>query len=549
MKVPRLISITTLLVCMNIYASASGNNPTHTNSDSTKKPPPNWFNLDKNSDNVFGISTERTYRELLKGKKSKTVVVAVIDSGVDVEHEDLQGKIWSNEDEIPGNNQDDDSNGYVDDVNGWNFIGGKDGKNVNHDTYELTREYVRLKAKYENSEGTHVRDKKEYDYYEELKKKFEKKNEEAQKKAQLYQVFLDKYYSALRLIKAYEDKEKITIEDILAIESPDEKITQAKETLAYVIGEDLEEAVQDALEYYKNEIEYGYSLTFNPRNTVGDDYGNLDEKYYGNNDVKGPDCEHGTHVAGIIAANRSNEIGMKGVADNVKIMSIRTVPNGDERDKDVANAIYYAVDNGAKVINMSFGKGYSPQKEVVDKAVRYAQSKGVLLVHAAGNDNMNIDKTANFPNNRHTKGKKRAANWVEVGALSWKKGEKLVAPFSNYGKKSVDLFSPGVDIYSTTPENNYESLSGTSMAAPVVAGAAALIMSYFPELKVSEVRNIMIKTTFKIADQQVVRPGDEGEENSEELVKFGELCKTGGIINLYEAIKMAEKISLKSKKR
>ena len=249
--------------------------------------------------------------------------------------------------------------------------------------------------------------------------------------------------------------------------------------------------------------------------------------------MKGPDPEHGTHVAGIIAADRKNGIGINGIADNVRIMSVRTVPNGDERDKDVANAIIYAVDNGAKIINMSFGKSFSPEKVVVDKAVKYAEQKGVLLIHAAGNDGENIDEKKNFPS-RYYSDNKEAKNWLEIGASAWGSDQEFVGNFSNYGKKSVDFFAPGVEIYSTTPGNTYKNQSGTSMACPTTAGVAALLMSYFPELSYLEVKDILKRSTRKFDNLEVVSPGGSGN------IKFSELSNTGGLVNAYEAVKMAQ---------
>ena len=262
----------------------------------------------------------------------------------------------------------------------------------------------------------------------------------------------------------------------------------------------------------------------------------MTEKYYGNGDCKGPGAFHGTHVAGIIGATRKNGIGMDGVADNVRIMSVRCVPDGDERDKDVANAIRYAVDNGAVILNMSFGKKYSPGKKVVDDAVKYAESKGVLLIHAAGNASDDIDEIVHYPCKKLENGK-TASNFMDIGALSWKPDDEIAAPFSNYGKKTVDLFAPGVDIHSTVPDlNKYKDASGTSMAAPVVAGVAAVLKSYFPSLTPKQIIKILTKTSVKdYKMKKVIKPGSK-----DEMIEFGELSKTGGIVNLYEAVKMAQ---------
>jgi subtilisin family serine protease len=323
----------------------------------------------------------------------------------------------------------------------------------------------------------------------------------------------------------------------------DQKGKQAKFMAVTVLGQnpsatvnDVYDELKEAVDHFSDQLNYSLNLDFDPRAIVGDDYNNSLEKYYGNNDCKGPFSFHGTHVAGIIAAARKNNVGMDGIADNVKIMSVRCVPNGDERDKDVANAIRYAVDNGAKIINMSFGKGYSWDKKVVDDAVKYAESKGVLLIHAAGNEAKNIDVDVHYPCKKFENGKKEAANFIDVGALNWKDAEYVAAPFSNYGKKTVDVFAPGVDIYSTAPESKYKDASGTSMASPVVAGVAAVLKSYFPELTPAQIKKILVKSSrMEYKEKKVIMPGTK-----DELVEFSELSRTGGIVNLYEAVKLAK---------
>ncbi len=514
---------------------------TDSKADSAQTAPANWFNLDATQYPVQGISTKKAY-QFLADKKSNKVVVAVIDSGVDIEHEDLQGQIWVNEDEIPQNGKDDDQNGYVDDVHGWNFIGAADGTHVNHDTYEITREYVRLKEKYD---GLSLDDipKKEKEYYTHIMDDFDKKRSEMEQQYSGFQFFAKSYKRSSKLLEAYFDVDEVTAELLAEIETEDETVLTSVSIMEYALSMGFnKDQFQEYEDYYESALEYGYNLDFDPRLIVGDNYDDINERYYGNNDVNGPDSRHGTHVAGIIAANRNNTLGMQGVAENVEIMAIRAVPNGDERDKDIANAIYYAVENGAHVINMSFGKSYSPQKEAVDKAVKYAESKGVLLVHAAGNSSENIDEMPNFPSKKFINSRKEANNWIEVGASSWKSETEFVAEFSNYGKKTVDVFAPGVDLYSTTPDQQYENLSGTSMASPVTAGVAALIMSYYPELEAEQVKEIILESTVKLGEMKVSLPGEE-----DKLVSFGSLSRTGGVINAYEAIKLAESYQIKMK--
>ncbi|GAB4199151.1 MAG: S8 family peptidase [Thermoflexibacter sp.] len=528
------------LIFSGIFACAT----TWVAAQSAEEPPKNWFNLDPKTDKVNGVSTEKSYQELLKGKPSQTVIVAIIDSGVDIEHEDLKDKIWKNPREIPNNGIDDDGNGYIDDVHGWNFIGGKDGKHVNQDTYEFTRIYVKFKNKFEGKKEADISpaDKKDYELFLKAKKIYEKKWEEYKPKQEIVNTFYVNFQYAKKLLEAYWNTEKLTMEMLEETPTKDVQIERAKNILmqSYSIFGSLDESkLKEYKDYIDEQVNYNLNMDFDPRSIVGDNYEDNKERFYGNNDVKGPDAKHGTHVAGIVAAKRGNGIGMEGVAENVRIMPIRAIPNGDERDKDVANAIRYAVDNGAKVINMSFGKSFSPEKEIVDEAIRYAEQKGVLLIHAAGNDSENIDEGEHYPRKESLNERKNATHWIEVGALSWKGGEDVVGNFSNFGKKSVDVFSPGVDIYSTTPENTYQSLNGTSMAAPVTAGIAAVLFSYYPHLTAVQVRDIILKSTIKMPNLKVKKPG---AEEGDALVNFGDLSVTGGVVNLYEAIKLAESI-------
>ncbi|MBK8492333.1 MAG: S8 family peptidase [Saprospirales bacterium] len=507
----------------------------------------NWFNLDPQTEGAPGVSTERMYRELLAGKKSQTVIVAVIDSGVDANHEDLKDIMWVNPGEIPGNGKDDDNNGYIDDVHGWNFIGGKDGQNIEHETLESTRLYVYYKAYFEGKDPSSLskKDKKLYDTYQTIKEDMDNKQQELEGNLGLYQGLLD----GIVALQAAMGKDEVTKEELESFETEDPQMQQALNVLKNILKEggslaDVAKQLEGAVDYFSGQAKYNYNPDYNPRSIVGDNYSDSYERYYGNNDVIGPDASHGTHVSGIIGAVRNNDIGIKGVADNVRIMSVRAVPDGDERDKDVANAIIYAVDNGASVINMSFGKGYSWDKEAVDKAVKYALKNDVLLVHAAGNDGENNDESPNFPNDGFEKkglfGPKKAANWIEVGALSWKGGENAAAGFSNYGKENVDVFAPGVDIYSTTPNQGYESFSGTSMASPVTAGVAAVLRSYFPDLTAEQVKDLIVSNTMPI-EGKVKKPG------SKTLVPFSDLSISGGVVNVYKAVQAAENTKGKKK--
>lgn len=499
------------------------------------KAPLNWYNLDAATDRVRGVGTEKAY-ELLKSRKSEPVVVGVIDSGIDVNHEDLKSVIWVNPREIPGNGRDDDRNGYIDDVNGWDFLGGKDGRDIRQETLEATRLYREMKPRFEGKTEKDIaaKDRADYETYKAVKAEVDEKATEAKTLVPMIETMMGAQEGAEKLLKAYLKKDRISPEDLAAMntDSLSTELKRARSVLkrGFDMGYTTRD-LQEGIDHYKAQRDYQVNLDFDPRkDIIGDDPANTKDRNYGNSEVQGPDAEHGTHVAGLIGAVRNNNLGMNGVADNVRIMVVRAVPDGDERDKDVANAIRYAVDNGAKIINMSFGKAYSPQKEAVDEAVKYAETRGVLLVHAAGNESKNIDETANFPNKYFRKGG-QAKNWLEVGALSWKPNE--VASFSNYGRKGVDLFSPGVDLYSSIPGSKYKENSGTSMAAPVVTGVAALIKSYFPKITAEQLKTLLDESAVKSAEMQVTRPG------SEDKIGFGELSSTGGVVNAAEAVKLA----------
>ncbi len=501
----------------------------------TEKPDVNWQNQDYSLTKTYGVSTEKAYEELLKGKESTEIIVAVLDSGVDVEHEDLAANIWVNEDEIPDNGIDDDKNGYVDDINGWNFIGGKKD-DVHHDNLEITRIYKELRKKFgDNSQDDiALSDQKEYERYLKIKKDF--KSRVSQKKAEKeeFMPVYKAYKMSLKWAKKESGSKEPTLEEIEQLATKDEREEALKGLLIEFKKQDIEEIIIEQKEHFDNALGFSYNLKYDSRKIVGDDYEDYSEKHYGNNHVEGPDARHGTHVAGIIAGVRGNDLGLDGIASNVKIMSVRVVPDGDERDKDVANAIRYAVDNGAKIINMSFGKSFSPGKSVVDQAAKYASDNGVLLIHAAGNSDKNIDETDNFPNDEMTSSGATIPNWIEVGSSTSSSDKYLVSSFSNYGVIGVDLFAPGHDIYSTVPDNEYEYLSGTSMAAPTVAGVAALVWSYYPDLSAAELKQVLLESVVIPKPKKVVMPGEYKKKT-----KFKNLSATSGIVNAYNACKLA----------
>ena len=508
-------------------------------SDDDEKPKDNWQNLDLKTDGAFGISTEKAYNELLKGKTSKPVVVAVIDGGIDENHEDLKQVMWVNPKEIAGNGIDDDKNGYIDDIHGWNFIG-----KVHFDNMEVVRLMNKLQPKYAaavNSTPFSEEERKEFQLYKKIVTDYMSKLQQAQMGLQNTTLIL-KYLDEI-LVKM--GKTEPTIDDFNSYKTVGDIESQVvkfiKPEIKKTSYKEFRQELEDGIKHYDAQVKYHLNLEYDPRkDSVGDNYANSYERFYGNNDITGPDAEHGSHVAGIIGAVRNNNLGIKGVADNVKIMALRTVPDGDERDKDVANSIRYAVDNGAKIINMSFGKAFSWDKKVVDEAVRYAVSNDVLLVHAAGNDGKNTEKDDNVPNRLYadstgvTMG--TAEGWIEVGASGWKNDDDLVASFSNYGGKSVDVFAPGVKINSTMPDSKYKENDGTSMASPVVAGLAALIRSYYPQFTAVQVKEIIMNSVTKV--EQKVKIRVDGDSTK---VLVSEISVSGGVVNAYNALLLAEK--------
>ncbi|CAA9332653.1 MAG: Protease precursor [uncultured Gemmatimonadetes bacterium] len=503
--------------------------------------PANWWLLDSARDRFPGIGAERLYREVLANRAPRrSVTVAIIDSGTDIEHPDLDGALWSNPREVGANNRDDDGDGLVDDARGWNYIGGRDGRHVDVDTYEVVRVYGSLR-RYEGASPDTLKGdaRREFDLYQETRAQVVKQRAEAAQTLTEIRQVEKMVNEALALLRQQTGADSLTAERVAKLQPIRQDVAQAKQIFMQMAAQGFTaRQISGQREDLEQRVQFALNPDFDTRTIVGDNYANTAERVYGNRDVEGPSADHGTHVAGIVAAERGNGMGIDGVAPTgTRLMILRAVPNGDERDKDVANAIRYAADHGANVINMSFGKGYSPQKRAVDDAVRYAESKGVLLVHAAGNDGEDLNQKANFPNRRF-EGGGEARNWIEVGASSWEGPDRLAAPFSNWGRGQVDVFAPGSAILSTVQGGGYERNSGTSMAAPVVSGVAALLMSYFPNLTATQVRQIILDSATRYADQMVLRPGSEGER-----VRFGDLSTTGGIVNVYAAFQMAERMS------
>ncbi|PKP14001.1 MAG: peptidase S8 [Bacteroidetes bacterium HGW-Bacteroidetes-3] len=491
-----------------------------------------WAHADLVADTIPGMSLDKAYK-FIEGKKGVTVVVGVIDSGIDIEHEDLKDVLWTNTKEIAGNGIDDDNNGYIDDIHGWNFLGGNGDPAP--EQLEITRIVAKLNPRFEGKTLADIseEDKADFQKYQEYLEAYKASS------SRHFQTLsrMEQIGANFAAVKKYLGKDSFTLEDLQGINTEDETLKIQVGDLMGLFGRGLNEEAY--LDYYNTQLKNkNYDFNFDGRAIVGDNPEDFNDRNYGNGFVIG-DKEsesHGTHVSGIILASRNNNIGLNGVANNAKLLVVRAVPDGDERDKDVALAIRYAVDNGAKVINMSFGKSFSPNKEWVFEAIKYAAEKDVLLVHAAGNDNKNIDVKDNWPNDSEDKINEISDNVITIGALSANFNENMPASFSNYGKLNVDVFAPGVQIYSTVPKDEYAKYSGTSMASPEVAGIATLVRSYYPQLSASQVKHIIMNSGVKV-NLQVLVPGEKGTKAA-----FSNLSKAGSIANAYNALLLADKM-------
>ena len=497
-----------------------------------------WYHKDFASTKVYGINTENAYKFLeSKGLKPKTVIVGVLDSGVQVDHPGLVKNIWTNPNEVPDNGKDDDGNGYIDDIHGWNFIGGKNG-DIGIDNMEVTRVVAKYKPIFEGSDSTknkanQAKMPEDFAMYMKAKELFNKNSIEGRQGLQTYTMINELIPDMVRLLNG----KSVTHENVAAIKPSVQKDAIALNVLSQVSQNPefkgkssaefeklMKEQMKEAIDEFAPK-EKQYDLNYDPRKEiVGDNYDDYSEKSYGNNHYEGSDAMHGTHVAGIIAGLPNGKEIQYGVASKVaKIMSIRTVPNGDERDKDVANAIRYAVDNGAKILNMSFGKPVSPGKNVVWDAFKYAQDKGVLLVKAAGNENEDVAEHLAYPTNfKNVTDEKPFVNNVLVVGASTNDNNELRANFSNFNKKMVNVFAPGQEIYSTVPHNEYKYLDGTSMASPVAAGAAAVLLAYMPTLTPAQIIESLVRSS-----------------NPSTANQFGDFSQAGGVIDLKKAAEYA----------
>jgi cell wall-associated protease len=507
--------------------------------------PKNWHLMDLKTDGYFGVSINQAYL-FVKGKKSKTVVVATIDSGIDTAQADLKPVLWVNTKEIPGNGIDDDKNGYIDDIHGWDFLGGPGGKCDFTETTEEVREYNKLKGKYENLTSAPAGSEKEFAYWEKVKLTHDATLTKAKTEIQQLQPIMNALMATSGYVKnALKLKSGASFKkaDLAQITATSDTVKQSKAVWTSVFeqegGDQTNAKIINDLSEYLAKLNNDVNPDLDARKRiVGDDPDVNDGKPYGNNLLKFADAEHGTGVAGLIGAVRGNKYGIDGIADNVRIMSIKGVPNGDEYDKDIANAIRYAVDNGAKIINMSFGKKLSPHKAWVDAAFKYAAEKNVLLVQASGNDNQDVDAQPEFPNDIFEDGSGvDADNVISVGASADKLNENLAGSFSNYGKNNVDVFAPGVKVTSVNMDAEFNTADGTSFASPITAGIAALVLEYYPNLSAKQLKQVILESAVPLTGTMVLKPGSQTEK-----VDFTSLSKTGGVVNAYRALLAASKL-------
>jgi len=499
-----------------------------------------WQHLDPETDKVPGVSSYRAF-EYLKGRQADTVIVAVIDNGADTRHEDLEGVFWVNRQEIENNNTDDDGNGYIDDIYGWNFLGNPDGRFIKHETLELTRLFRYFSNLYEFADTTtfDTLQLKEYQNYRNIRENYESEFNRRKKELALYEELLSGYIISAEILSGHFKKETYTEKELKKIRTKSLELITARDLMLKVISSGIDRKyMENRISGMLLDIETRYNPNLEERvEIVGDDPDDINDTFYGSNMVNVGGPSHGTGVSSVIAALHNNNgiDGIAGISGTIKIMVLRVVPSGDERDKDVALAIRYAVNNGAHIINCSFGKSYTSNPGFVQEAILEAEKAGVLIIHAAGNDSEDNDLITHYPSGI-INGERIADNWINVGASTMEENEKLAAYFSNYGKNTVEVFAPGHQLSVASLNNEYSTSSGTSFAAPVVAGVAAVLKAYFPQLTAKELKEIILRSVYIPKTTLVEVPG----KGSEQLTGFDELSVSGGIVNLFNAIILAE---------
>lgn len=524
-----------------------------------------WHQKDYVSDGIPGISLEKWYHEN-KTKKNNSIIVALIDTQIDLKHEDLQGQFWTNSKEIPDNNIDDDHNGYIDDIQGWSFTGTKNNGYVVWSNYEYVRILRDWGPLYQNKTEDQISQKEINDYKEYLKaaEMFRKKDSYYKNWLKSLNYNVSVFPLVKDTLKYFFPKEDYTyqqldsmykihkINDKSYIQRRNDKDKDLGALIDYMMinletNQKTLEAIKDKQTQIDSVVNKNLNINYNERLSIGDNPSIL-EKGYGNNNISNTKegyrliQNHSTMMAGVIGGNKNNTLGVKGILQNVKFMPLNISPSGDEHDKDIAMAVYYAVDNGAKIINMPLGKEFSLHKQWIIDAFKYAEKQNVLIVHSAGNSGLDIDKNPVYPNDTSLDiNVEFCNNFITVGSTNHILNDKFVSNYSNYGKENVDLFAPGEEIYTTAAGNSYKVDSGTSLSTPMVSGTAALIWTYYPTLTAKEVKEIILNSGTSY-DLEVIIPGTKDKK-----IKFSELSKSGKVLNTYNAMILAKKVSKQKK--
>lgn len=533
-----------------------------------------WFNCSFDKDGIYGAEVNKAY-DFLKDKKiKKRPVVAIIGTGLDIEHEDLKDAIWKNPKEKKINGKDNDKNGYIDDIHGWNFLGGKDGTVMEKTMEEGDREFIRL---FDKGYGKYFYDGE--NFYQMINDK--KTKVPAPDNMNEYRYYVNRVLSESRIAGSYGGYQlSYLIRDygkhfdrMMRAKYPNQELTQKefgicydpkaakRDSLSevafmiYIMGFTVSQT--DSWDVVHNAIKSGDQITMakeeyekamqqygndGRKEIVGDNYLDLNDYKYGNNVLLTSDAFAGTMLGGIIAANRENDWGMNGIMDKAELMTLRVKANeGEPYLKDVVLAIRYAVDNHADIIMLPQQATLYPdnQKKWVDEALKYAESKGVLVVVPTREYSVDMAKMEFYPN-RWMTGEKELTNLMIV-ASSDKNGNPSMS--SNYGAKEVDLFAPGTDVYSSYTGDTYQKASGAGLAAAATVGVAALIKAYYPELSGSQIRNLLIKSVTSRADAEVEKGIRVKDRVTQDLFLFGDLCLSKGILNAYNAVIAADKMS------
>jgi subtilisin family serine protease len=503
-----------------------------------------WLYKDIIKDSISGISLEKAKNTILKNKTGREIIVAVIDSKFDINHEVLKDYIWTNPKEIL-NYKDDDNNGFVDDIYGWNFIGNSQGENVIDANYEYVRYIRHYSGRFENKTIDNVKegDKEKFILYIEVKEKLETELIKAKNRLDYSNNIFEKYVEARDALQSYFPNYNYTLDVLNEIDTTGNNLaTHVKEISEVIKWGETNEMNVSTNTSYKSGLNKHLNIDFNERSLVGDNPYDINDTIYGNNKTFNflKHYDHGTRVSSVITNL------FKYSSSKLKILPISISPAGSYHDKDLALAIRYAVNNGAKVINMSFAKEYSINKEWVFEAFKYAEKHNVVIVRAAGNDSYDLGNyNITYPMDNENNGKEVSDNFLLVGSSTYKANENLKANFSSYGKNDVDVFAPGDNLFTAKPFNKYMLDRGTSLSAALISGVAALLFSHYPNLTASQVKHIImdsgIEYTFPVKTPT--------KEDKDKMTPFNQLSKSGKVVNAYNALIMADSISKINKSR